>query len=127
MTAAQRSQPAAAEWLISQGVSVNAADDVGGTALHHAATFNSSVEIVKVLLVNGADVYKTDKEHRTALVLTAYEGNVRCAELLIAAGANVDHIVGDTFLTCLHLAVHHKQTQLVQLLLAHTAAAVINC
>jgi ankyrin repeat protein len=126
MSAAQSRQPAAAEWLISQGVSVNATDKVGGTALHHAATFNSCAQTVKVLLANGATVDKPDKEHRTALVLTAYEGNVTCAELLIAAGADTAYTVSTTFMTCLHLAVHHKQTQLVRLLLAHTAAAVIN-
>jgi serine/threonine-protein phosphatase 6 regulatory ankyrin repeat subunit A len=126
MTAAQTRQPAAAEWLISQGVSVNATDDVGGTALHHAATFNSCAQTVKVLLANGAAVDKPDKEHRTALVLTAYDGNVTCAELLIVAGADTAYTVSTAFMTCLHLAVHHKQTQLVQLLLAHTAAAVIN-
>jgi ankyrin repeat protein len=126
MTASQSGHATAVEWLISQGVSVNAADGTGNTALHHAATYSGSAETVKVLLANGADVNMLNSEHNTALLQTAYEGHVSSAELLIAAGADTGYIVSTTQMTCLHLAVHHKQTQLMQLLLAHTAAAVIN-
>jgi ankyrin repeat domain-containing protein 50 len=88
--------------LPQHGVSVNVSDNDGFTALHFACEFGSSdtVTVIEMLLANGADVNKRTNDGRTALDIVAECGRVRCAKVLIAAGADVHAIndVGDTML-----------------------------
>jgi ankyrin repeat protein len=79
MTAAGSGQKAAAEWLIQHGIPVNASKD-GYTALHYPTMRNSddAADVVKVLLANGADVYKTPSCGTTALHMAASKRHVKC-------------------------------------------------
>jgi hypothetical protein len=71
--------------LVASGVSVNAQDDFGYTALHAACSYRN-VEIAKWLIEHGADVRAVDEDGDTAL--TACE-DPACADLLLAAGADL--------------------------------------
>jgi ankyrin repeat protein len=79
----------------------------------------------ELLLSNGADVHKCSELGRTALHLTADYGYLECAKVLIAAGADLNHLDIDG-VASLHLAVGKHNSAVVQLLLQHGAAAVMN-
>jgi ankyrin repeat protein len=124
--AAERAHAAIAEWLITHGVPVHAADKQGHTALRHVVFSSGSTAVTELLLANGADVHATDSGFgRTALETAAGSGHTQCAELLIAAGADVTNR-DQQGATCLHMAACNHHIQLVQLLLQHGAAAVVN-
>jgi uncharacterized protein len=117
---------AAAEWLIQQGVAVNAVRSDGCTALHMAILDGrGDVDIVKLLLANGADVNSRSANSRTALDMTAMKGLVEVTETLIAAGADVN-AADSSGITSLHMAISEQHSAVVQLLLKHGAAAVMN-
>jgi uncharacterized protein len=125
ITAASKQHVAVAEWLLTHGARVNAADRNGLTALLHVARKHGNAEMTEVLLANGADVNRCDVNGTAALEIAAVDGHMRFTELLLAAGADYRHTDhnGDT---CLHVAAHFAHTALVQLLLQHGAAAVMN-
>ena len=68
-------------------VSVDLADDCGGTALH-SASLAGDWEAVQQLIHCGADPNKTDKFGFSSLHLSVYDS--RCLELLLRAKADVD-------------------------------------
>jgi uncharacterized protein len=121
MIAVMARQKAAAEWLLQHGVAVNAGRYDSGTALHAACAEGSSDDIamVALLLASGADVHKCAIDQITALDVAALYGNLQCARVLIAAGADVQH-------ASLVAAIIHKQAKIVRLLLKHGATAVAN-
>jgi uncharacterized protein len=57
--------------------------------------------------------------------VAAVYGNVKCAKVLIAAGADVNNST-DSGITSLHLAINHQYSAVVQLLLEHGATAAMN-
>ena len=70
------------KWLLSE------ADYSGNTPLHVAAT-GPSIEILEMLLVNGASVHLRNKAGRTPLFLAANAGLVEHVQLLRASGAHL--------------------------------------
>jgi uncharacterized protein len=127
MIAAAGRHMQAAEWLLQQGVPVNAANLDGCTALH--AIFGSSscggAAMIELLLANGADVNQRTKCHQTPLDIAAHVGNVQCAKVLIAAGVDVNN-AGHRGLASLHVACISEHASMVKLLFEHGAAAVIS-
>ena len=75
--------------LLSNGVSVNASDDTGQTALMVAAKTNR-IEIAKFLIEKGADVNLNSKSGLTALHYAALENNAEFAQLLLNNQATID-------------------------------------
>jgi hypothetical protein len=76
--------------LSIRNINVNVKDDVyGATALHDAA-INGHVEIVRLLLQNGAEVNAKDKIGNTPLHWAASEGHVDILHLLVENGANLE-------------------------------------
>ncbi len=76
--------------LVSHGADVNARDGHGGTALSEAA-FYGRTKIVRFLLSKGARITATDApSKKSPLALAAMRGNIAIADMLIAAGANVN-------------------------------------
>ena len=47
-------------------------------------------EVVRALLKSGADCSVTDKDGNTPLLLTAAEGNIKVARMLIRAGSDLN-------------------------------------
>ena len=83
--------------LAAAGADVNATDEDGLTALHHA-TMGSSTVLVAALLELDALVAARSSSGDTALCLAAAQGHSYMVERLIAAGAdvNVANDAGDT-------------------------------
>jgi ankyrin repeat protein len=85
MDAATRGDAASAKLLIAKGVDVNAKDHRGYTALMFAAQYDDdAVELVRLLLSNGADVTPV-AEDQTALSLAAKRGETAVTKLLRTA------------------------------------------
>ncbi len=81
---------AAVKKFLDQGGNVNLQDEPGMTPLHHAANDDwkgSHLEMIKLLIDRGANAKAIDDTHHTPLHLAS---NKETAELLIAAGADVN-------------------------------------
>ena len=91
-----------ARWLVANGADLAAADTWGNTVLHSRA--DSRRSSIAVLLQLGADPRIRNDRAGTPLHAAARSSNARNAELLIAAGAEVDALDADG-LTPLELAV----------------------
>ncbi|MDR1958516.1 MAG: ankyrin repeat domain-containing protein [Planctomycetaceae bacterium] len=79
------------EYLMTQGLDVNAKDDFDRTPLHCAAGFNSHVEVVKFLIKKGANVNAEDRFGTPPLHYAARNNfNVEVIEYLIWEGADVN-------------------------------------
>jgi uncharacterized protein len=123
--AAQSSSEGIAKLLLQQGASVHAVDERKLTALHHAAQ-SGSAATVQLLLAHSAAVNARAYDGFTPLHTAVMAGQQQTAAVLVAAaGANVNAstVKGAT---ALHFAVEAQHAGLVQLLLEHGAAAVMD-
>ncbi|KPK36438.1 MAG: hypothetical protein AMJ65_16175 [Phycisphaerae bacterium SG8_4] len=88
------------EFLIQRGANVNAEDKWGRVSLHYAIR-NEDLDIMNILIANGADVdikhtgrytplQYTHSGGETLLQYAAIGGRTEAAKLLLEAGANVD-------------------------------------
>ncbi|KAL0910965.1 hypothetical protein M5K25_019064 [Dendrobium thyrsiflorum] len=77
--------------LYSLGVSLNAKDSQGRTALHMAAA-NGHVDIVEYLIRNGVDVNASNNEKNTPLHWACLNGKKEVVKALILAGAKMEKL-----------------------------------
>ena len=54
-------------------------------------------KIFQVLLLNGADVNSVDSGQRSALLSACWQGHLVIADILLTAGANVNHQCGQVW------------------------------
>lgn len=102
--------------LAIEKIDKNATDNVGRTALMHAAT-SKNVEAVRVLLDAGADVRTRDNLGTTALSWAAWLGDVASVQELIDNGSEVEVVSSITGWTPLILAAGFGETGAVDALL----------
>ncbi|KAK2787044.1 hypothetical protein FQN53_005744 [Emmonsiellopsis sp. PD_33] len=97
----------------------------GRTALQAASAScaSSSLDIMKLLLANGADCYAppTRKRGITALQGAASQGNVAKAKLLLDRGSQIEVCSDQYGTTALHLAIENGHFQMVDFLLREGA------
>ncbi len=107
-----------AQSLLENGVNPNAPDRYGKTPIYYAASFNE-IQTVELLLASHADPNvgmenrKSSEFPATPLQVAAYMGNLRLAEILIAAGARMEA----TGPTALHFAVRGIHLDVIHYLL----------
>ncbi|KAL3474282.1 ankyrin repeat-containing domain protein [Aspergillus californicus] len=80
--------------LLKHGANVDQVNRAGQSPLSLAASRSrgcKSVRIVKALLDHNANIHTVDRQQRTALSWAAIEGNTDIIQLLLEAGANVNH------------------------------------
>lgn len=105
--------------LLEKGVSANAEDSAGYTALHYAAR-NGHYQLCKTLLENGAAINaQTRCGHATALHRAARQGHIDIVELLIQFGANANLKDADGYIA-LHKALDAGSITVSKFLLTHT-------
>ncbi|MHB0961238.1 MAG: ankyrin repeat domain-containing protein [Pirellulaceae bacterium] len=120
------SQLEVVESLLNSGAQVNARGAKGMTPLMHAAMQDHALQVLEALLRASADVNCQDHNGWTALMhCTRNRGDrAQVAQMLIAAGAQIDttHRYGGTALLN---AAYHGRSQVVESLLAAGANANI--
>ncbi|MDD2898325.1 MAG: ankyrin repeat domain-containing protein [Desulfuromonadaceae bacterium] len=124
--------------LISKGANVNAKSNSGWTPLHKAIEryayppdsgrspppsaneLASMMEIVKLLIANGADVNAESSDGETPLIFAAAAGRSDLVELLIAHNANINS-KGNEGVSALYMATIMDRLAVAKLLLEHGA------
>ncbi|KAJ1467045.1 ankyrin repeat-containing domain protein, partial [Baffinella frigidus] len=124
---------AGVELLIAHGADVMAADHGGSTPLHTAAEVcarnKNTMEIVPMLLHNGADVNARTATGVTVLMHTAkvnqFSGLRELYQLLMKGGHHTKPRIDDTDnggQTAMHYAVRYRNLEAIQLLLLDGAS-----
>ncbi|XP_041349072.1 ankyrin-1-like isoform X2 [Gigantopelta aegis] len=120
--AAEHSSPQVVEALLREGADVNTTDVVGVTPLIYAAKrcadrkSSKQEDITALLLRYGADMTHKYLHTHTALSIAVACGNIRCAKVLIEAGAEVRETPRSGKLMLLHIV---KNRECAELLLKH--------
>ena len=105
--------------LLNAGADPNFAGPNGDTCLHYVARKFSSPEVLKAIISHGVDVYATDKDNRTALMIACMKGNINAINVLLNAGADLK-IADAGANTCLHYAVKNNCcTEVLQAIISH--------
>ena len=117
--AAYRDDLARVDALIRAGANVNAANDIGATALW-AAGMSGSAPVVKRLLDAGANPDLALLSGETPLMAASRAGKTEAVAALLAKGAN-PNARGPRAQTALMWAVAQQHTEVVRLLLAAKA------
>jgi ankyrin repeat protein len=124
-------QIATARLLLERGADVHAVNaltqtaPLQNTALYWCTSNRGGAELTQLLLQHGAAVNSTNRDGDTPLVRAAISGDIGSARALVSAGADVCAVCTNG-MTCLHAAAKRGHLELLQLLLEHGAAAVID-
>ena len=81
------------------------------------------LDIVKLLVANGAHLNSILLRGFSAFTLACLKGNLEMVEYMFAYGANINAL--DVIFTPLHWAVHYKYTKLVRFLASNGASSTI--
>jgi ankyrin repeat protein len=79
------------ESLLESGASVDDPDQQGWSALNHAAG-KGEVDLIKLLLYRGADVFNTGRDNRTPYLIALAAGRVEAARVLREAEHATDPV-----------------------------------
>ena len=82
-----------------------------------ARSVEAGAEMVQYLIRKGADVNQEDGEGDAPLFHAALFGNTRVADLLLRAGADIDHLNNEAKITALFAAIWQKQSETAQFLI----------
>lgn len=113
--AALANEPIMVDFLLKEGINVNARDSRKQTALHYAASYNS-VGVFKLLLDAHCDLDLQDKDGRTAIQLAVSSSRVGMVKKLLDAHCDSDR-KDDRGETALHYAARNGSVEMVRLLL----------
>jgi len=120
-TAVRKDQSRVAEVLLRKGM---AANDVlpSGSSLLASAAFDGAINIVRLLLANGADPNLSDRLGVTPLEDASVKGQDKIAGLLLDRGALVNHLNSGSGTTALYGAASFGKGEVVKLLLDRGAS-----
>ncbi|RXM34414.1 Ankyrin repeat and SOCS box protein 3 [Acipenser ruthenus] len=112
--------------LVMQGANLNGSHSWCGWNSLHQAAFRGFSDIMKVLLVNGADRESQDDFGITPLFVAAQYGKAECLKMLAEYGANVNCQASDDA-TPLFIAAQEGHLECVELLLSNGADPNLYC
>ncbi|NXN97510.1 ASB3 protein, partial [Rhinopomastus cyanomelas] len=114
------------KFLLQHGANVDGSHSISGWNSLHQASFQGSVDIMEVLLENGADMECKDDFGITPLFVAAQYGKLETLSLLVSHGAEVNCQATDRA-TPLLIAAQEGHTKCVELLLAKGADPNLYC
>ncbi|EAX89791.1 hypothetical protein TVAG_366950 [Trichomonas vaginalis G3] len=117
--AAQNNYKEMVEFLISQGIEINAIDNFGKTPLHQAAYFNFK-EIVNILVLHGAEINRRNNEMKTPLQKAAENNSIGALEVLLSHGANINE-KDNLGKTALHYMIEFNNQKIAEMLISNKA------
>lgn len=82
-----------------------------------ARNVDAGAEMVQYLIRKGADVNQEDASGNTPLFHAAIFGNTRVADLLLRAGADIDHLNSEEKITALYAAIIQEKPETAQFLI----------
>lgn len=124
--AAMRGYPDLVEKLLDDGANPASVNDTGFNALH-ACSMNGEAATTQLLVDAGADLEVEESSFgATSLYMAAQEGNYEVVEVLVRAGARVDHQLTDGE-TPLYVAATRGQARVVSILLRAKANPLLAC
>ena len=106
--------------LIEKGAEVNGKDSLGNTPLlecQHLELHSENLEIIELLIENGADLDVVGHHGETILHKVINNGNLKTAELLLNSGANIE-ATSSQGNTPLWAAAWHGNVDAVRLLIS---------
>lgn len=113
------------EHLITPGNDLSPLKGARGGINLAMAAFDGNIQIVQILLKNGADVDILTSKGYNALHYATKGGQCQMIQVLLKAGANIEAVTEDNFYdTALSLALHAKNIELVHILV--TAGANVD-
>ncbi len=104
-------------YLNNQGVSINAKNHLGQTALHTAITY-TNIDGVEALIDMGAEVNSLDNRYNSPLLHAVHQQNAKIVALLIQLGANPEQRYEITDSSPLSFAVLHEDINTIEVLIA---------
>ncbi|TMW69768.1 hypothetical protein Poli38472_001924 [Pythium oligandrum] len=119
-SASRSGQVELVQLLLAHNVDPNESPD---SPLHYAA-LSGEHEVVKLLLVNGANVHARDSHNYTALHSACRWDSQKAAAVLLEYGVDIDAVDKDGS-TALHIAASNGNVSCVELLLKHGADSSI--
>lgn len=124
MEAINQGETDIALYLMAQGAALEAASNLGRTALMFAADTShedSGYTLLAALLAHGVNIDAMDDDGNTALSNASWRGHARAVRLLLESGADVNAQSTDGGWTALMGAAENTYGDVVELLLAHKA------
>jgi hypothetical protein len=103
--------------LSIRNITVNVKDDRKGWTPLHLAAYNGHVEIIRLLLLNGAEVNAKNNRGRTPLYCAALNGHIDILHLLVENGADLEAQDDDGW-RALHYAALHGHLPFIQELIS---------
>jgi ankyrin repeat protein len=120
LTAVERNQTGMVMLLLDSGASVNSLCGMGSSKALHKAAANGMWHMVTILLKHGAAI-DAPSDRGTPLQLSACVGSVKCAEALLAAGANPNARCQKALESALGIAAFESHGKVVKVLLEYGA------
>ncbi len=122
LIAIRQRQDTAALMQIVQNIS--ATDEKGNTPLFHAI-YQNRIDIVWLLLLNGAEINVTNQDGDTPLIIASWIGRLEIVGLLLRFCANIN-ATWENGLTALMYAIQHNHTDIAHLLVDFGAIMLSN-
>jgi ankyrin repeat protein len=79
--------------LLENGADINVVDKIGGSAALTLAAWQGRDHLVELLLEQGADPDRRERNGRTAFHIAAERGYQDCVILLVEGGADIDAVI----------------------------------
>ncbi|CAH0549306.1 unnamed protein product [Brassicogethes aeneus] len=121
MFAVNKNHTETAEFLINQGANVNLRGSKDKIMALHVAAATGNVEIVNVLVSNGADIDAQDINGKSPLIYAVRKNHTETAKFLINKGADVNLRGSKDNATALHDAAATGNVEIAKVLLSKDA------
>ena len=108
----------AMQFLVLQGANVNSYNRLTGSTSLHEAAERGQIEMMTLLLDNGADIESQNNRGFTPLFSAAKSGKLEAVKLLLERGANVHHFLKDDGWVPLHLVSSFPTDNTVEIMAA---------